>query len=93
SSLYIFYNSKLVPDAVVPIKETDARLFACLYFPFSLFKDLFSALAFRFWALKTRSFPNGIAKVQPFSESPNFFEEIFKEIFKIFYKALIINTY
>ena len=37
-----------------------------LYF-FSLFKDLFSALAFRFWALKTRSFPNGTAKVQPFS--------------------------
>ena len=41
SSLYIFYNSKLVPDALVPIKETDARLLlACTFL--SVFSKIFS---------------------------------------------------
>ena len=50
--------------------------------------NFFRAPTFRFWALKTRSFPNGTAKVLPFFELANFFEQIFEEIFKIFYKAL-----
>jgi len=37
---------------------------------------------FGFRALKTRSFPNGIAKVLPFFDSANFSGENFQEIFK-----------
>ncbi len=50
-----------------------------MYFPFSLFNELLSAPPFGFGRLKTRSFPNGIAKVHLFFELANFFEEIFEK--------------
>jgi len=37
--------------------------------------------AFRLGRLKTRSFPNGIAKVHLFSELANFFDDFFKKSF------------
>jgi len=45
---------------------------------------------FGFWALKTRSFPNGIAKVLPFFYSANFLQLFLQFFLNFFFSEFIL---
>ena len=74
----IFFINLSLSSALVSLKKLTLVCTCFLVLSFSLFNELFVAPTFRFWALKTRSFPNGIAKVHFIFELANFFQTFLK---------------